>query len=92
MAAVNLVSLTTVGNQSQTMSKELKLLLVSLLLIVLGIGYMYWQQNYTCSTYEYQDLTGTHSVSECTKNKPKTCWDNYSTEAQAIINCEGENK
>jgi hypothetical protein len=74
------------------MSKELKLLLISLLCLVLTVGFIYWQQNYTCSTIEYQDLQGTHSMSECTKNKPKTCWDNYPTEQQAILNCEGENK
>jgi len=74
------------------MNKELKLLIISLLLMLVGLGYFYWQQNYTCSTYEYQDLQGTHSRSECTKNKPKTCWDEYPTEALAIINCEGENK
>ena len=74
------------------MNKELKLLLISLLCMLLGIGYFYWQQNYTCSTIEYQDLQGTHSISECTKNKPETCWDKYPTEALAILNCEGENK
>jgi len=74
------------------MSKELKLLIISLLFIVLSVGYLYWHKNYTCSTIEYQDLQGTHSISECNKNKPKTCWDNYPTEQQAILNCEGENK
>jgi hypothetical protein len=71
------------------MSKELKLLIASLVLIVLGIGYMYWTQNYTCTIVEYQDLQGTHSTNECTKNKPKTCWDNYATEDLAIQQCEG---
>lgn len=73
------------------MSKELKLLLISLLCLVLGIGYMYWQQNYTCSTVEYQDMKGTHSINECTNNKTtKTCWDKYTTEVDAILNCEGK--
>lgn len=71
------------------MSKELKLLLIPLLGLILLVGYLYWQQNYTCSTVEYQDLQGTHSYVECSKNKPKTCWDKWPTEQLAIEQCEG---
>jgi len=77
------------GNPT-TMSKELKLLIISLTLMLVGIGLLYWTQNYTCSIVEYQDLHGTHSINECTKNKPKTCWDKYPTEELAIENCEGK--
>jgi hypothetical protein len=72
------------------MSKELKLLIISLICLTLGIVYLYWNQNYTCSTIEYQDLQGTHSISECTKNEPQTCWDKHPTEVDAILNCEGK--
>ena len=72
------------------MNKELKLLIVSLLGLTLLVAYIYWKQNYTCSTIEYQDLKGTHSKYECTKNKPKTCWDNWPTEQLAIEQCEGK--
>jgi len=70
------------------MNKELKLLLISLLCLGLVVVYLYWQENYTCATSQYQDLQGTHTVSECTKDTPKTCWDNYLTEHEAILNCE----
>jgi lipopolysaccharide export system protein LptC len=49
------------------MNKELRLLLVSLLLVVLSIGYFYWKNNYTCETVRYQDLSGVHSEEVCKK-------------------------
>jgi hypothetical protein len=70
------------------MSKELKMLIVSLLGLILGIIFMYWQQNYECSTIEYQDLQGTHSQYECHKKLPANCWNQYHTEDAAIKACE----
>ena len=72
------------------MNKDLKLLLISLLCLGLVVAYLYWQENYTCTTSQYQDLQGTHTVSKCTKDTPKNCWDNYSTEHEAILNCENK--
>jgi hypothetical protein len=71
------------------MSKEAKMLIVSMILMVAGIALLYFTQNYSCTTIEYQNLSGTHSITECSKNKPKTCWDNYATEELAIQQCEG---
>lgn len=74
------------------MSKEAKLLFISLLLMVLGVGLLYWTQNYECTTVEYQDLQGTHSKTDCHVKPPVTCWSKYQTEELAIQMCEGENK
>lgn len=49
------------------MNKELKLLLISLLMVVLVVGYIYWKENYTCEVVKYQDLSGTHSEEVCKK-------------------------
>ena len=80
--------LTITKNGMVFMSKEAKLLFISLLLLVLGVAYMYVSQHYTCFTFEYQNLSGTHSKTVCEWNKPSTCWDMYSTEQQAIQHCE----
>jgi len=45
-------------------SKELKLLIVSLLLI-LGSIVFFWWQNQGCYQIEYQDLTGSHTTTVC---------------------------
>jgi hypothetical protein len=47
------------------MSKELKMLLITMTLFIGGIVYMYVSQHYKCSTIEYQDLGGAHSVDVC---------------------------
>lgn len=65
MAIASLTNPTTAGNQSQTMSKELKMLLITMTLFIGGIVYMYVSQHYKCSTIEYQDLGGAHSVDVC---------------------------
>jgi hypothetical protein len=70
------------------MSKEAKLLFISLGLFILAIVYMYVSSNYKCNTIEYQNLTGMHQETVCQWNKKPTCWDKYSTEQQAILNCE----
>jgi hypothetical protein len=51
------------------MSKELKMLLITMALFIGGVVYMYVSQHYTCQTIKYQDLHGTHSESVCTWEK-----------------------
>lgn len=72
------------------MSKEAKMLFISLLLMVVGVILLYLNQNYECSVVEYQDTYGTHSQTECHKKPPANCWSNYKTEDDAITACEGE--
>jgi hypothetical protein len=47
------------------MSKELKMLLITMALFISSITYMYVSQHYTCQTIEYQDLKGTHTEDIC---------------------------
>jgi hypothetical protein len=46
-------------------NKDLKMLLISLGLLIGTVVYMYVSQHYRCSTIEYQDLSGTHSMDVC---------------------------
>jgi hypothetical protein len=46
-------------------SKELKMLLITMALFVGGVVYMYVSQHYKCETIEYQDLGGAHSMDIC---------------------------
>jgi uncharacterized protein (UPF0333 family) len=50
------------------MNKELKLLLISMVLMFVVTIALYLIQNYECTTSEYQDLNGPHSVTKCEKN------------------------
>lgn len=67
MAIASLMNLTTVGNQSETMSKELKMLLITMTLFIAGVIYMYVSQHYhyRCETIAYQNLSGEHSMDVC---------------------------
>jgi hypothetical protein len=47
------------------MSKELKMLLVSLTLLVLSVAGMYVMQHYSCTTVGYQNLSGAHEMQVC---------------------------
>lgn len=47
------------------MSKDLKVLLVSLLTLVAVVWGAYVLENRTCSVLEYQDLGGSHSKEIC---------------------------
>jgi hypothetical protein len=47
------------------MSKELKMLLITMTLFIGSIVYMYVSQHYKCETIRYQDLSGTHSKDVC---------------------------
>lgn len=47
------------------MSKELKMLLITMTLFIGGIVLIYVTQHYKCATIEYQDLGGAHSVDVC---------------------------
>lgn len=51
------------------MSKELKMLLISMTLFIAGIALMYVSQHYKCGVVGYQDLSGSHSESVCTWEK-----------------------
>jgi len=46
------------------MSKELRLLLLSLLLVVAGFVALAWQTN-KCYPVEYQNINGSHYVEVC---------------------------
>jgi hypothetical protein len=46
------------------MSKEAKLLFISMALVVLG-AIALWLSARTCDTIEYQDLDGTHTMQVC---------------------------
>lgn len=46
-------------------SKELKMLLITMTLFIGGIVLIYVTQHYKCATIEYQDLGGAHSVDVC---------------------------
>lgn len=46
------------------MSKELKLLLISFLLILVAIV-IFWYQQQGCHQVEYQDLQGSHTIQVC---------------------------
>ena len=46
------------------MNKELKLLLLSILLVIVGLIALTWQTN-KCYPVEYQDLNGSHYVEVC---------------------------
>jgi len=72
------------------MSKELKMLLISIFLLIGTVVITYLTQNYQCDKVEYQDLNGTHTKTECHKKKAETCWDKYATEQLAIQQCEGK--
>jgi hypothetical protein len=47
-----------------TMSSELRLLLISILLVVVGFVALTWQ-TYRCYPVEYQDINGSHYVEVC---------------------------
>ena len=47
------------------MNKELKLLIISLILLIIGIGYIYMSQHQKCYEVGYQDLSGSHSKTIC---------------------------
>jgi hypothetical protein len=72
------------------MSKEAKLLFVSLFLLVFAVVLIYLDQHYECGVVEYQDLKGIHSKTECHEKPPANCWSKYKTENDAITACEGE--
>jgi hypothetical protein len=46
------------------MNKELKMLLISILLVVIGFVALTWQTKY-CYPVEYQDIDGSHCVQVC---------------------------
>lgn len=47
------------------MSKELKMLIISLGLLFFAVTYIYVSAHYRCETIKYQDLSGTHSEQVC---------------------------
>jgi len=72
------------------MSKDAKMLFISLALFFIACVIIIFNSQHDCGTIEYQDLSGTHSQYECHDKKPATCWDKYATEALAIQMCEGK--
>jgi len=72
------------------MSKDAKMLFISLALFFIACVIIIFNSQQDCNTIEYQDLNGTHSTYECQDKKPATCWDKYATEALAIQMCEGK--
>jgi hypothetical protein len=72
------------------MSKDAKMLFISLGLFFIACVVIIFNSQQDCRTIEYQDLNGTHSQYECHDKKPATCWDKYATEDLAIQMCEGE--
>jgi hypothetical protein len=61
------------------MNKQLKLLVVSLVLVVLGLGMLAVTAFQSCTSYE------------CQQNKQAECWSKYTTEDEAINACEKHN-
>lgn len=47
------------------MNKDLKMLLITMTLFIIGIVWMYVSQHQRCGTIEYQNLSGTHSENVC---------------------------
>lgn len=73
------------------MSSELKMVLITFIAITVGILAFIWGNNLPeCHEVKYQDLSGTHSKTECHTKDYINCWDNYTTEHEAIKACEGK--
>jgi len=72
------------------MSKDAKMLFISLGLFLLMCIIIIFNSQYECYKVEYQNLNGTHSRQECHSKKELNCWDQYSTETEAIKMCEGK--
>lgn len=71
------------------MSKEAKMLFISLGLMVVGIFLLFVNHNYNCHQLEYQTLEGTRYKMVCEEKPDPNCWNNYKTEDEAIQACEG---
>lgn len=50
------------------MSKELKMLLIPIMLVVVGI-IAFWYSQRNCYQIEYQDLNGSHTTTVCDEGK-----------------------
>lgn len=50
------------------MTKELKMVLITLMLITIGIIALWWSQR-NCYQIEYQDLNGSHWLNVCEDGK-----------------------
>jgi len=72
------------------MSKDGKMLFITLFLFLVICVILIFNSEKDCSTIKYQDLHGTHSQYDCHDKKPATCWDKYATEELAIQMCEGK--
>ena len=59
------------------MSKEAKMLFISLGLFFIACVIMIFNSQQDCRTIEYQDLNGTHSQYECHDKKPATRWEKH---------------
>jgi hypothetical protein len=72
------------------MNKDLKLLLISIFGMFLVTVLLYVTNNYNCGQMEYQTLKGTQYQLRCEKKPDPNCWNNYKTENEAIMACEGK--
>ena len=72
------------------MSKDAKVMLITLGLFFAVCVILIFNSQQECSVIEYQDLKGTHSQYECHQKPPANCWSKYKTEDDAILACEGE--